>query len=342
MIPAFYTPQPDWPERIERIVELVGRVSALEEVTRQRVELRRSSRIGSVHASTAIEGNRLSLAQVASVARGESVLAPPRDVTEVENALAAYDALESLDPWSVDDFLRAHGLLTGGLVVESGAFRTVGVEIVNADGDVLHTGSGAAKVPRLVAELLEWGRSGPDHPVVVSSAVHFLIEYIHPFRDGNGRIGRLWQTLILARWRPVFAWMPTESLVRERQDGYYRALQDSHEPEIDAAAFISYMIEVISDALATYETRALTSATDVGVNVGANVGVKGAILALLREDPTLTAARLAASLDTTSRTVERHLRVLKVEGRIRREGSAKTGRWVVVDPARPGGTVGQS
>lgn len=333
MIPAFFTPQPGWPERIERIVELVGRVSALDEVSRQRLELRRSSRIGSVHSSTAIEGNRLTLAQVASVARGESVLAPPRDVKEVENALAAYDALESLDPWSVDDFLRAHGLLTGGLVAESGAFRTVGVEIVNADGDVLHTGSAVEKVPRLVAELLEWGRTCADHPVVVSSAVHFLIEYVHPFRDGNGRIGRLWQTLILARWRPLFAWMPTESLVRQRQDGYYRALQDSHEPEIDAAAFISYMIEVIADALTTYEARAVEAATDVGVNVGANVGVSDAILALLREEPTLSAQRLAARLNKTSRTIERHLSTLKAEGRLRRDGPAKAGRWVVVEPA---------
>ena len=199
MIPQFYTPQPEWPNRVERIIELVGRVSALEEIAHDPVELRRTNRLMSVHSSTAIEGNQLSLAQVQDVANGDPVLAPPRDVLEVENALATYDALDSFDPWNVDDFLRAHSLLTKSLVPEAGSFRTVDVDIVNAQGEVLHSGSRVEKVPRLISELLEWGSTSTDHPLVVSSATHFLIEHIHPFRDGNGRIGRLWQTLVLSR-----------------------------------------------------------------------------------------------------------------------------------------------
>ena len=167
-------------------------------------------------------------------------------------------------------------------------------------------GSSVTKVPRLIAELLEWGRLSGDHPVIVSSAVHFLIEYIHPFRDGNGRIGRLWQTLILSRWRPLFAWMPIETLIRERQGEYYRALQSSHEPVIDAAVFIDYMLGVITDALASFETRAF-DAVDVGENVGEDVGVEDRIVLLLRADPRLSAAGLAVKLGVTSRTVERHL-----------------------------------
>ncbi|MFZ1412952.1 MAG: Fic family protein, partial [Micropruina sp.] len=225
MIPDFYTVQSGWAGQIEQIAELLGRVSAFEELSGHGLELRRMNRIAAVHSSTAIEGNALTLAQVEGVAKGEPVFAPPRDVKEVENALAAYDALDALDPWSVSDFLQAHGLLTAGLVAESGAFRTVDVEIVNADDAVLHTGSRVEKVPRLVAELLEWGHAATHHPLVVSSAVHFLIEHIHPFRDGNGRIGRLWQTLILGRWRPVMAWMPIETVIRSHQDGYYQALQ---------------------------------------------------------------------------------------------------------------------
>lgn len=330
MIPDFYTPNPSWPEQIEHIVELLGRVSAIEELTGQGLELRRTNRINSVHSSTAIEGNELTLAQVEDVANGELVLAPPRQVKEVENALAAYDALEMLDPWSVDDFLRAHGLLTSALIAESGAFRTVDVEIVNTDGEVLHTGSQAGKVPRLVAELLEWGSTSTDHPLVVSSAAHFLIEHIHPFRDGNGRIGRLWQTLILSQWRPVFAWMPTETLIRQHQDGYYSALQASRDPEIDAAFFIDYMLGVTTRSLESYETRA-KAAINVGVNVGINVGVTQAVLTLLRTDPTLSAAAIAARLGKASRTIERHLAGLKTAGLVRREGSAKSGRWVVTD-----------
>ena len=331
MIPEFYVPRLDWPERIEQIVEILGRASAVEELSGRAPELRRTNRIGSVHSSTAIEGNRLTLAQVEDTANGEPVFAPPREVKEVENALAAYDALDDLDPWSVDDFLRAHEVLTAGLVNESGAFRTVEVEIVHPDGTVLHTGSKAGKVPRLVAELLEWGRGSADHPLIVSSATHFLIEHIHPFRDGNGRIGRLWQTLILSRWRPLFAWMPTETLIRQRQQGYCQALQASREPEIDAAVFIDYMLGVIGASLTAYETRARSEVDDVGVNVGANVGVTEAILLLLRVEPTLSAAAIADRLGRTSRTIERHLTGLKAAGRVRREGPAKAGRWIVVD-----------
>jgi len=331
VIPQFYTKDPAWNGRVECIIELVGRVSALEEVTQDRLELRRANRIWSVHSSTAIEGNQLSVEQVASVARGEPVLAPPRDVKEVENALAAYDALDTLNPWAVEDFLRAHRLLTEGLVAESGAFRTVYVDIVNAAGEVIHTGSRPEKVSRLIAELLEWGSQADDHPLVVSSAAHFLIEHIHPFRDGNGRIGRLWQTLILAKWRPIFAWMPVETLISQHQGAYYQALQDSREPDIDAAPFIGYMLQVIEQALVGYENSAQVNATGVGINVGINVGMEtpAAITHLLREDPTLSAAALAARLGVSPRTVERHLTALKAAGVLRRAGSRKSGHWVI-------------
>lgn len=328
MIPDFFTRNPAWGEQIEQIVELLGRVNALEEMSGRVLELRRTNRITSVHSSTAIEGNQLTLAQVEGIANGEAVFAPPRAVIEVENALAAYDAIDTFDPWSVDDLLRAHGLLTRGLVAESGAFRTVDVEIVNTDGEVLHRGSRVEKVPRLVSELLDWARQSTEHPVVVSSAVQFLIEHIHPFRDGNGRIGRLWQTVILSHWRPAFAWMPTETLIRQNQEGYYSALQDSREPEIDAAVFIDFMVGVITESLFSYETRARA---DVGVNVGVNVGVSDAILALLQGDPTLSAVGLAARVGKTPRTVERHLAALKASGHLRREGPPKAGRWVIVE-----------
>jgi Fic family protein len=330
VIPEFYLKRRDWPSRIEEIVESVGRVSSLEDVASDTVELRRTNRIWSVHSSTAIEGNQLSAAQVESVAEGIPVFAAARDIREVENALAAYDAIKSLNPWDVSDFLDAHGLLTQGLVKESGAFRSVDVDIVNASGEVLHTGSRVAKVPRLISELFEWGSASADHPLIVSSAVHFLIEHIHPFRDGNGRIGRLWQTLILSRWRPIFEWIPVESLIRARQEGYYQALQNSREPEIDAGVFIDYMLNVIEEALKDYERRA-RSAVAVAVS-GRSIPTSGPdhVFDLLAVEPNLGVSELADRLGKTSRTIERYLRSLKESGRIRRVGSPKSGHWEVV------------
>lgn len=335
MIPEFYTPNPKWAARIEEIVKLLGRISAAEEISGRRLELRRGNRISSVHASTAIEGNTLTRSQVESVAAGHPVFAPRREVQEVENALAAYEALDDLDPWDTDSFLQAHGLLTAGLITDPGAFRTVDVDIVNLDGEVLHSGSRPAKVPRLVAELLEWGRASGDHPIVVSSAVHFLIEHIHPFRDGNGRIGRLWQTLILSKWQPAFAWLPVETLIRSHQSGYYTALQASREPEIDAATFIDFMLDVIHEALTSYERHAVATATGVGDNDGDNVGDEGhfgeALLDALRRQPTLSAAALAKKFGKSQRTIERHLAQLKAAGKLGREGSARAGRWAVTE-----------
>lgn len=327
MIPAFYTVRPEWAGRIESIVEAIGRVGALEERSGHTLELRRANRIGSVHSSTAIEGNQLSLAQARAVAGGHPVHAAPRQVQEVANALAAYEALPELDPWSVDDFLTAHRLLTAGLQDEAGEFRSVDVDIINADGEVIHSGSRVEKVPRLIAELFEWGSTSSDHPVVVSSAAHFLIEHIHPFRDGNGRIGRLWQTLILSKWRPMFAWTPTETLIRRSQGDYYRALQASREPEIDAGYFVDFMLDVIAGSLAEYEAHARGTEP----HVGTNVGITDALIDLIRADPSLSAPAIAERLGRTPRTIERHLSELKAEGRIRREGSRKAGRWIVLE-----------
>lgn len=325
MIPAFYTSRPEWREEIDQIVELLGRVSLLEEQSGRSLELRRANRLRSVQSSTAIEGNQMTLAQVEALAEGQPVLAPPREVQENQNALAAYDALASFDPWSVDDFLRTHAMLTRGLIQESGAFRTVDVDIVNTTGEVIHTGSRAAKVPRLIAELFQWASTTSDHPLIVSSAVHFLIEHIHPFRDGNGRIGRLWQTLILARWRPMLSWLPTENLIRQHQQGYYEALQRSREPEIDAAVFIDYMLGIIHDTLMRYATTATITAT----GGGDGGGDQQTLLRAIGESPHASVTDLAAALGRSRRTIERRLAELKAAGRIRRNGSARSGHWEI-------------
>jgi len=322
MMPEFFTPQDAWLDQVGRIYALLGMVQEFQAEAPHHLELRRVNRINSVHSSTAIEGNRLSLDEVTAVIEGRTVFGPGKDVLEVRNAWAAYEELDGYDPYSVDSLLHAHELLTQGLIAQSGRFRTTDVEIVNEAGDVLHTGSTAAKVPRLVADLLQWAASTTAHPLIASSAVHFMIEQIHPFQDGNGRIGRLWQTLLLSRWNPLFAWMPTESLIARHQQRYYTALQSSRDPEIDAAPFIGFMLGVIEASLQDYQANVVE-------NVVENVVVKDAVLARLREHPTISAARLADLLGISSRHVQRIIKSWKDQGVLSREGSAKSGRWVV-------------
>ncbi|MCL1923724.1 MAG: Fic family protein [Propionibacteriaceae bacterium] len=322
MLPEFFTFQNSWVEQVGRIHVLVERLHGAEESLPHRLSLRRASRINSVHSSTAIEGNRLSLDEVTAVIDGRTVYGPERDILEVRNAWTAYESLDVFDPYSVDDFLKAHGLLTQGLISESGMFRRREVDIVNAAGEVLHSGSQPAKVPRLVRQLLEWASSTDAHPLITSSATHFLIEQIHPFQDGNGRIGRMWQTLMLSRWNPVFAWMPTESLIAREQLGYYTALQDSREPEIDGAAFITFMLGIIEDSLKVYQA-------DVVVNVVDDVVVNERILDLIRAHPSISATRLAEQLGMSSRQIQRVIKDWKDQGVLVREGSAKSGSWIV-------------
>jgi Fic family protein len=328
----FYTESPAWHEKIGDIHALLERVKISEEQSGDALRLRKLNRIMSIHASTAIEGNRLTLGQVSDVVNGKPVLGSPKDIKEVQNAWLAYNELDNYDPWSIHDLLKAHASMTDTLIGESGRFRSVGVAVVRGDGVVMHRGSPAEQVPALMEHLLAWGRESSVHALIKSSAIHYQIEHIHPFRDGNGRIGRLWQTLILSGWNPLFAWMPIETLVHHNQANYYRALQKSNEGK-DCRPFVDFMIDAISNSLYKYIDIATETEADVGVNVGANVGVNDQILALLKREPRLSAKELAALLNKTTRTVERHIKELREQGRLRRVGSDKSGHWEIIEKA---------
>ncbi|TAL31639.1 MAG: Fic family protein [Spirochaetes bacterium] len=327
----FYTEDPGWHEKIGGIHALIERVKISEEHSGDVLHLRKRSRILSIHSSTAIEGNRLNLGQVTDIINGKPVWGPPEDIKEVQNAWNAYNEMTGYDPWTAGDLLRAHAHLTDALIGESGRFRTVGVAVVRGDGVVMHRGSPAEQVPALVEQLLYWGKTGEAHPLIKSSAVHYMLEYIHPFRDGNGRIGRLWQTLILSKWNPLFAWMPVETLIHHNQALYYQALQDSHAGTVDCRPFIDFMLDAISNSLYRYIDAATETALDVGENDGVNVGVNDQILELLRQEPRLTARELATLLNKTTRTIERRLKMLREQGRVQRVGSDKAGHWEIIE-----------
>lgn len=232
---------------VAEIAELVGKLSAVSSLSTNPM-LRRSNRIKTIHGSLAIEQNTLSLEQVTAVLNGKHVLAPPKDIAEVKNAYEIYERLDELDPYSVDDLLTAHGIMTRGLVEESGMFRTRPVGVVDGEGHVLHFGTLPQYVPDLVIELLDWVKTSKVHMLIRSCVFHYELELIHPFADGNGRVGRLWHTLLLSKWNPAFAWLPVESIIHDRQQEYYAAINTSNDAG-ESTVFIEFMLSAIKASL---------------------------------------------------------------------------------------------
>lgn len=232
--------------RVAAISEAVGRLTVLADQAKS-LRLRRINRVRTIHGSLAIEGNTLSEAQITAILEGKRIIAPPREVQEVKNALAAYDRFDTWEPAVEKDLLNAHQILMTGLIDEAGVYRSGGVGVM-AGQQVIHMAPPAKRVPKLMADLLKWLADTNAHPLIASSVFHYEFEFIHPFADGNGRMGRLWQSLILAKWNPLFADIPVESLVFEHQAEYYEALQESTRLT-DSVPFISFMLRMILDAV---------------------------------------------------------------------------------------------
>lgn len=232
---------------VTQIAELVGQVSSTETLSANPI-LRRTNRIRSIYSSLAIEQNSLTLDQVTAVLSGKRVLAPPKDIKEVQNAYEIYEHLTRLNPYSIDDLLYAHGVMTKELLDESGVFRSKSVGVVNQEGEVLHFGTLPQYVPTAVQNLLEWTKESTLPMLIKSCVFHYEFELIHPFADGNGRVGRLWQTLLLAQWNPLFSWLPIESLIHDHQEDYYIAINESNAAG-ESTLFLSFMLNAIKDAL---------------------------------------------------------------------------------------------
>jgi Fic family protein len=231
---------------VSEISEILGRFSLTHSPEFSPV-LRRSNRLKSVQASLAIENNTLSLEQVTAIINGKRILGHPREIREVKNAFAVYDMIGQLNPHSEKDLLKAHAVLMSSLVDTAGRYRLGGVGIMKGK-TVVHVAPPAKRVPGLMRDLFTWLKSAEAHPLILSSIFHYEFEFIHPFADGNGRMGRLWQTVILSRWKPLLAYLPVETVVRNQQQKYYAALSTS-DKEADATAFISFMLQAIIKAL---------------------------------------------------------------------------------------------
>lgn len=231
---------------VAEIAAEVGRLGALSGSATVPM-LRRENRIRSIHASLAIENNTLSLEQVTAVIEGRRVLGKASEIQEVKNAFAAYEAMSDWRPESVAHLLDAHRTLMSGLVDDAGRFRSRSVGIAQGP-QLVHLAPPAGQVPGLMKDLLAWLRRTKTHPLVASCVFHYELEFIHPFADGNGRMGRLWQTLILSQWNPLFAFLPVEEVIRERQSDYYKVL-GLCDKAANSTAFIEFLLEALLAAL---------------------------------------------------------------------------------------------
>jgi Fic family protein len=237
------------------ISQKLGRLSVLQDASKT-IQLRRTNRIRTIRGSLAIEGNTLSEEQITAILEGKKVIAPPREIQEVRNAINAYDQCEQWRPFVGKDLLDAHRVLMTGLLDRPGRFRTGGVGVVEGQ-TLVHLAPPAVRVSILMKDLLHWLQTTDQHPLIAGSVFHYEFEFIHPFEDGNGRIGRLWQTLILLKWNPLFAHIPVESIVHEHQAEYYAALNKSTE-NTDPSVFVEFMLGMILDAVASFVTPAVT------------------------------------------------------------------------------------
>jgi Fic family protein len=296
---------------LAKIVETITRLEYGTEFKRD-IKLHRENRVRTIYSSLAIEGNSLTLGEVTAVIDGKVVAGKQTEIKEVKNAYEAYDKIMTFDPYSVRDFLKAHKLMTLGLVNEAGKFRNNDVAVF--DGDIaVHIGARPQFVPQLIADLFDWARVSELHPVLKSAILHYEIETIHPFEDGNGRMGRLWQTLILAKWNAIFSWIPMESVLYQNRPQYYQAIENARKVD-DCGVFIEFTLSAL------YETIEIQTKHQDEHQVKHQVDLSETALAVLK---TLEIASLsrkeiftAIGLNSDSRSFKRHIEPLLSENYI--------------------------
>lgn len=303
---------------VAEVSEIVGHLSATIKALPS-FQLRKTNRIRTIQSSLAIENNSLSVEQVTDILEGKRVLGAPDEILEVKNAIDAYKLLLHLNPFSEKDLLKAHKSMMNGLVKENGCYRRGSVGVFGKKG-LVHLAPPADRVPFLMSELIAWSKTSKTHPLVKSCVFHYEFEFIHPFADGNGRIGRMWQTLLLMQWNPIFAWIPVETIVKEHQQGYCDTIKKS-DNECSSTSFIVFMLSCLKQALHEY----LVS------NQKSNLKSNQKILAAIRKNPAVTIRELQEIVGLSESGVKKIIKQLRTEGVIKREGGAKGGRWRVME-----------
>lgn len=282
---------------VGEISEQLGHITVLQAGTIS-PHLRRENRIRTIHSSLAIEHNSLSLEQVTAILDGKRVLGNPNEIREVQNAYEAYELMLRLDPSSVKDLLKAHRLMTKGLVPENGRFRSGGVGVFDGEA-LIHLAPPAKFVPEHIHNLFAWYQRSELHPLIKSAIFHYEFEFIHPFADGNGRMGRMWHSCLLGKWKELFFWLPIEELIQSRQKEYYDALEAA-DRQADSAVFVEFMLEIIRDSLKEVTVVGRVTDQDGDQVTDQDKTPVGRLLSVLGND-TLSAAEIMERLGLSHR-----------------------------------------
>lgn len=310
-------------ELISNISEKIGEINYLQD-NPYHIQLRKENRIKTIHSSLAIENNSLSLKQITAIIDGKYVLGNPNEIKEVKNSIQAYDLLLSLNPYKEKDLLKAHKLMMQDLVDRNGKYRTDGVGIFDGE-KVVHLAPPADRVPELMSDLFEWIKTSDVHPLIKSCVFHYEFEFIHPFQDGNGRIGRLWQTVILKDWKEIFAWLPVETLIKENQKEYYSVLGTS-DSEANSTKFIEFMLSLILNTIEEIISTEKKVTKKVTIKVTIN---QQKIIDAIKSNPHITQEELADIIGITKKSITANMKKLQENGLIKRIGANKNGYWQI-------------
>lgn len=279
--------------------------------------LRKKNRIKTLAGTLEIEGNFIGEEKITSIIEGKRVLGSVKELAEVRGAIKAYEKLDEYKYDELKDLLLAHKILMDEILTTAGSFRSVNVQVGT------HIAPQPSMVNDLMIKLFSWLKDSDEHMLLKSCVFHYEFEFIHPFSDGNGRIGRLWQSVILNSYNPIFSLLPTESIVRDHQEDYYKAIEDSTELG-ESTPFIEFMLEMIWQSIQNIKN-------DVPINVPKNVPIKrlDKIIEVIAENKDITIAELAVLLEVTDKTIKRDIAKLKEQDKLIRVGSLKSGHWEI-------------
>jgi Fic family protein len=320
-----YTPPYKITTKILRLVAGISeKISDIKHIEKEFVtpKLRRKNRVKSITGSLQIEGNTFSEEQVTAMIDGKKVLGSYREILEVEGAIAAYNQLDKYKYHSLKDMLSAHALMMKNIITNNGSFRSSNVGVGGKDG-ISHIAPPPAQVPTLMAQLFEWLKNSDEHLLIKSCVFHYEFEFIHPFSDGNGRIGRLWQTVILKEFRELFAYLPIESMVKANQQKYYHAFEECANLG-ESTPFVEFMLDVILKTLNSFIKESQKS------DQKSNYKSDQKILSLITENSSITITEMCQKLSMSESGVKKVLKKLKDGGKLKRVGSLKAGYWEVL------------